>query len=187
MTKIEECCIHARFFRISTPQQLPRIMASQMPVWKECASIVGLILILPFMMMMPIVFCAAPLVLLKTSYWWVAILLISWIYYDRNTGKRGGRRSEFLRRYFPLPILFRDYLDVRLIKTADLDPEKNYIFGYHPHGSTVGVLCTFLSTATGFDRLFPGLKPHFGVLWPFMVVPIMRELASALGEFLNGI
>ena len=29
------------------------------------------------------------------------------------------------------------YFPVRLHKTADLDPEGNYLFGYHPHG----ILC----------------------------------------------
>lgn len=28
----------------------------------------------------------------------------------------------------------RDYFPVRLVKTAELSPNRNYIFGYHPHG-----------------------------------------------------
>lgn len=27
-------------------------------------------------------------------------------------------------------------LCLQLIKTVDLDPKKNYIFGFHPHGET---------------------------------------------------
>lgn len=36
----------------------------------------------------------------------------------------------------------KDYFPIALVKTADLDPSKNYVFGYHPHGkkSLLGIL-----------------------------------------------
>ncbi len=46
-----------------------------------------------------------------------------------------------------------------LIKTADLDPEKNYIFCYHPHGViSLGAIANFTTESTGFSRLFPGIS-----------------------------
>lgn len=35
---------------------------------------------------------------------------------------------------------FCDYFPAVLVKEADLDPSKNYIFGYHPHGMWPTVL-----------------------------------------------
>ena len=28
----------------------------------------------------------------------------------------------------------KNYFPMTLVKTLDLDPSKNYVFGYHPHG-----------------------------------------------------
>jgi hypothetical protein len=38
-------------------------------------------------------------------------------------------------RELPYWQYFCDYFPAVLIKEADLDPAKNYIFGYHPHGT----------------------------------------------------
>jgi Diacylglycerol acyltransferase len=45
----------------------------------------------------------------------------------------GGRKMMWLRR-LPLWEFMRDFFPVSLIKTTELDPSKNYVFGYHPHG-----------------------------------------------------
>jgi 2-acylglycerol O-acyltransferase 2 len=42
----------------------------------------------------------------------------------------GGRKKMWLRR-LPLWEFMRDFFPVSLIKTAELDPSKNYVFGYH--------------------------------------------------------
>lgn len=53
--------------------------------------------------------------------------------------------------------LIRDYFPIELIKTADLKPEKNYIFCYHPHGViSLGAISNFATEATGFSEKFPG-------------------------------
>ena len=40
---------------------------------------------------------------------------------------------------------------MHLIKTADIDPNKNYIMGYHPHGILCsGAFCHFATEATDF-------------------------------------
>ncbi len=44
-----------------------------------------------------------------------------------------------------------------LVKTADLDPDKSYLFGFHPHGViSISAFCTFATEALGFSRTFPG-------------------------------
>ena len=96
-----------------------------------------------------------------TSYYPLALLYLSWAYiFDYGTPSHGGRRVEFVRR-LRLWKYFRDYFPITLIKTAELDPEKNYIFGYHPHGILcAGAFCNFATDATNFSTVFPGIIPH---------------------------
>ncbi|AWO97414.1 putative 2-acylglycerol O-acyltransferase 1-like isoform 2 [Scophthalmus maximus] len=78
--------------------------------------------------------CLAVFILLALSDWWtVALLYACWLWLDWDTPTCGGRRSGWVRSW-TIWDYFRDYFPIRLIKTADLDPKKNYIFGFHPHG-----------------------------------------------------
>ncbi|XP_059163571.1 2-acylglycerol O-acyltransferase 1-like isoform X2 [Physella acuta] len=115
------------------------------------------------------------LYLLFTNYYFVPLAYLAWYFYDRDTSKHGGRRSEWVRRWS----LFRwsaDYFPLKLIKTHDLSPAKNYIFACHPHG----VMCqshfvNFASEGTGFSELFPGLQSFLCVLSGQFMFPIFRE------------
>jgi hypothetical protein len=50
-----------------------------------------------------------------------------------------------------------DYLQARLVKTAELDPEGRYVFAAYPHGiSAISGWLSFATEATGFSTLFPG-------------------------------
>ncbi|XP_074484511.1 2-acylglycerol O-acyltransferase 1 isoform X2 [Sebastes fasciatus] len=78
--------------------------------------------------------CMAAFVLLALSDWWmVSLLYAGWLWLDWDTPTNGGRRSQWVRSC-RLWDYFRDYFPMTLVKTADLDPKKNYIFGFHPHG-----------------------------------------------------
>ncbi|XP_069375038.1 2-acylglycerol O-acyltransferase 1 isoform X7 [Paralichthys olivaceus] len=78
--------------------------------------------------------CLAVFVLLALSDWWMLALLYSgWLWLDWDTPSSGGRRSRWVRSWVVWDY-FRDYFPIKLIKTVDLDPRKNYIFGFHPHG-----------------------------------------------------
>ncbi|KAL7983075.1 hypothetical protein Chor_010417, partial [Crotalus horridus] len=69
-----------------------------------------------------------------------------------------------------------------LVKTADLDPSKNYIFGCHPHGvMSIGGIINFTTEATGFSKHFPGLKPHLMTLSVFFRAPFFRDYVMSLG------
>ena len=99
-------------------------------------------------------------VLLTPLYGFIVIYLL-WTYcFDLKTPAKGGRRSETFRRLKSWEY-FRDYFPVRLIRTKKLDPKKNYILGYHPHGiMCAGAWANFATEATGFSNLFPGIKSH---------------------------
>ncbi|MED6233043.1 2-acylglycerol O-acyltransferase 1 [Ataeniobius toweri] len=78
--------------------------------------------------------CLAAFVLLALSDWWIlALLYAGWLWLDWDTPTTGGRRSQWVRNWTVWEYL-RDYFPLMLVKTVDLDPTKNYIFGFHPHG-----------------------------------------------------
>ena len=81
---------------------------------------------------------------------------------------------------------FRDYFPAHLIKTVDLDPNKNYIFGYHPHGFLgCGMFANFGTESTGFSKLFPGIKPYPCTLTGQFKFPFRREWVMLMGEKLS--
>ncbi|XP_060922484.1 2-acylglycerol O-acyltransferase 1 isoform X1 [Limanda limanda] len=126
--------------------------------------------------------CLAVFVLLALSDWWMLALLYSgWLWLDWDTPTSGGRRSRWVRSWVVWDY-FRDYFPLTLIKTVDLDPRKNYIFGFHPHGVLVaGAFGNFCTESTGFSRLFPGLTSHLLMLPFWFRVPLFREYIMSGG------
>jgi len=75
-----------------------------------------------------------------------------------------------------------EYFPINLIKTAEIDPTRNYIFGYHPHGiASIGAMFNFGTDGTGFDVKFPGIKMHLCTLASNFMVPFRREYIMACG------
>lgn len=97
----------------------------------------------------------------------------------------GSYPSNWLRNWVVWQWL-RDYFPVDLVKTAELDSKKNYIFGCHPHGIVgLAAFVNFATEATGFSRLFPGISPHLCTLKGNFSVPFRREFIMALGNPTN--
>lgn len=62
-------------------------------------------------------------------------------------------RFQWVRRWC-LWKHYRDFFPVHLIKTAELDPSKNYILGYHPHGVlSAGAFCHFSTEGSDFSKV----------------------------------
>lgn len=61
---------------------------------------------------------------------------IAWMIYDSKTPIYGRQSPFFLKyvRYNQLWEYFSGYFKGQLVKTAELDPTRKYIIGYHPHG-----------------------------------------------------
>ncbi|XP_067889180.1 diacylglycerol O-acyltransferase 2 isoform X3 [Heterodontus francisci] len=105
-------------------------------------------------------------------YQWVITFLIM-----------GGRRSEWVRNW-AVWRYFREYFPIRLVKTHNLDPTRNYIFGCHPHGIfSFGAFCNFGTEATGFSNKFPGIRPFLATLAGNFRMPILREYLMSGGIF----
>ena len=120
-------------------------------------------------------------IVLLTKYWWLVALYMVWYFYDRHTPSRGGRWVPWFRQ-MRVWNWMRDYFPIKLIKTADLDPKKNYIIGYHPHGIfSTGAFCNFATDATGVQHLFPGLKPTLLALAGQFSFPFFREYFMTTG------
>ena len=101
-----------------------------------------------------------------TPMWPLVILYLTWTHLvEWKTPERGGR--DLLRNFTRRLAIFkyiRDYYPITLVKTSELDPQKNYILGYHPHGVFVEGASMALGTeACGFSVKFPGIIPHLAV------------------------
>ncbi|CAO3703588.1 unnamed protein product [Rhizopus stolonifer] len=113
-------------------------------------------------------------------FWPVLIAYVGFLYFD-DAPENGGRRFESTR-HWTLWRYFASYFPVKLIKEADLDPSKNYVLGYHPHGIiSMGAFANFATEATGFSKLFPGIRPSLLTLIQNFNMPFYRDLVMALG------
>ncbi|KAF7723745.1 diacylglycerol O-acyltransferase 1 [Apophysomyces ossiformis] len=112
--------------------------------------------------------------------WPFLIAYVTFILFDKAP-ENGGRRIESTRHWV-IWKYFAAYFPVRLIKEADLDPSKNYILGYHPHGIiSMGAFANFATEATGFSKMFPGIKLSLLTLVQNFRFPFLRDLSLALG------
>ncbi|XP_004674850.1 PREDICTED: 2-acylglycerol O-acyltransferase 1 [Condylura cristata] len=122
------------------------------------------------------------IILIIYNYWFLYVPILTWLYIDRRTPEQGGRRSNWIRSW-TMWRYFKDYFPIHLIKTWDLDPSHNYIFGFHPHGVLVaGAFGNFCTECSDFKELFPGLTAYLHVLPILLWFPLYRE--SLLTVFL---
>ena len=53
---------------------------------------------------------------------------------------------------------FTRLLSLQLVKTAELDPSRNYLAGFHPHGiGVIGAFTNLRMEGMGFSSVFPGI------------------------------
>src|SRR5262249_2703725 len=107
-------------------------------------------------------------------FWWVLVLYGIWFFFDKETQKKGGRpqnwyKSCFVWRYY------QRYFPLKLEKTTDLEAERNYLFGYHPHGIISCGIPNLATNVAGFDEVFPGLISHPLTLGIQFYIPFRRE------------
>ncbi|KAI4564467.1 hypothetical protein MJT46_010265 [Ovis ammon polii x Ovis aries] len=104
-----------------------------------------------------------------------SILYAIWLYSDQNKPWQGGRHSEIVRHWVIWKHM-KDYFPVSLVKTAELDPSRNYLAGFHPHGVlSIGVFTNLCSESTGFFSVFPGIQPHVTTINIFFWIPFFRD------------
>lgn len=117
----------------------------------------------------------------KSTFYWIPLVIIGWTIWDRDIINRGGRRFLPLRR-LRIFRLWREYFPVTLIKTKELAPDANYLFGYHPHGWIgVGSMVSFMTEALDVSATFPGLRFTQLTTRLAYAIPIFRDFMLALG------
>jgi len=112
---------------------------------------------------------------LFTSYYYIPLLYSVWYYFDKHISSHGGRPSDWVRRWS----IFRyavEYFPLKLIKTTDLHPSKNYILACHPHGvMSHSHFHNFCTEGSGVSSLFPGIRISLCALTGQFMFPILRD------------
>ncbi|XP_004587245.2 2-acylglycerol O-acyltransferase 3-like isoform X2 [Ochotona princeps] len=119
--------------------------------------------------------------LLFTRLWSLTVLYLIWIYLDRDTPSQGGRMWSWMRNW-RIWEQQRDYFPIKLVKTAELPPNQNYVLGAHPHGITsTAPFCNFLTECNSFSQHFPGLQRWLATLAGIFYVPVFRDYILSTG------
>ncbi|KAJ1075163.1 hypothetical protein K5549_006525 [Capra hircus] len=102
--------------------------------------------------------------LLFARFWIFSILYAIWWYVDRAKPWQGGRQSDVLRHWV-IRRYMKDCFPISLVKTANLDPSRNYLTGFHPHGiGVIGAFTNLCTESTGFSSVFLGICSHLMML-----------------------
>ncbi|XP_033919842.1 diacylglycerol O-acyltransferase 2-like [Melopsittacus undulatus] len=183
-TIIAACSQNLSGSRASIQATLRTLLAAPWPSQRDIHSWLQLLSVLQWVLsflLLGIVSLLLLIYLAFTSFWPISALYLAWIIFDWDTPERGGRRLPCLRRW-TVWRHFRDYFPVKLVKTHDLSPSHNYIIGSHPHGILcVGAFCNFITGSTGFEEMFPGIRPFLTTLAGNFRLPIFREYLMSGG------
>ncbi|KAJ3153511.1 diacylglycerol O-acyltransferase 1 [Geranomyces variabilis] len=145
-----------------------------MPRRRQTASI------LFWIVSIPILLAAFLYVLFTPRYAPWALAYLVFLALDPSP-ETGGRRIMLFRK-LPLWKWMKDYFPIALVKTAELDPSKNYLFGYHPHGIiALGAWTNFGTEASDFAGKFPGIDLRLMTLQTNFNLPLWREVLLSLG------
>jgi len=111
---------------------------------------------------------------------WPMVAYLTYIAFTKNP-RAGGRWTPWVRRLSWWKY-FSDFFPTKLIKTHDLDPNKQYLFGVHPHGIiSYGPFINIGTEAQGWMDKFPGVIPRLCTLNLNVNLPFGRELILGLG------
>ncbi|KAF7490771.1 2-acylglycerol O-acyltransferase 2-A [Sarcoptes scabiei] len=116
------------------------------------------------------------LYLYTTRFYHLVYLYLIWYIYDFQSFRKSDRRSEWLRK-LNIWKHFANYFPIKLVKTAEISPDKNYIFACHPHGYlSVSHFANFMTDGTYFSDKYPDIKPHLMTLNFQFLMPLHREI-----------
>jgi hypothetical protein len=124
--------------------------------WEKCFQVTfGLFVIHYFLWFIPMFF------MVYLPYVWgyplISLGLIGLYlptYFNKDELKY-GRPWEWFRQHWCWKYL-QHYGQIEIVREAELDAERKYIFGYHPHGI---LILSRIGTYGGvFEKLFPGIE-----------------------------
>jgi len=134
-----------------------------------------------YAMVLPVTLVMAFNMIFIPFFWGITIPYFIWILFYDHSHESGGRRWN-LARNFIIWKYFKNYFPISLIVNSNFDPEKKYIFAYHPHGIiSIGAFCNFATNANGIDQKIPGLDIHLLTLESNFKIPFLREILMWFG------
>ncbi|KAM4620066.1 2-acylglycerol O-acyltransferase 3b [Polymixia lowei] len=149
--------------------------------WKEFIEIISVLQWVISFLLLGVACIVLMVCLMFTSLWPLSTLYFIWLVKDWQTPERGGRRTPCVRNWTVWKH-FRDYFPIKLVKTAELNPNKNYIFGCHPHGiMSAGAFICFGTESCGFSKTFPGLRSSLATLAGLFRIPLFRDYLMSAG------
>ncbi|XP_045149023.1 diacylglycerol O-acyltransferase 2 [Echinops telfairi] len=106
-----------------------------------------------------------------TDCWLLSVLYFTWLAFDWNTPKKGGRRSQWVRNW-AVWRYFRDYFPIQVQRGATLG------------GRVGGSLCGFWMQPfrhPSSSEKFPGIRPYLATLAGNFRMPLLREYLMSGG------
>ena len=110
----------------------------------------------------------------------IAVLLIMAYlpsYFSRDATAL-GRPWPWLRKLSAWTVV-SNYLGIKVTRTRKLDPSRNYVFGFHPHG--IMILSRVSVYGGTFEKLFPGIDFRVLAATPIFWLPGCREISLYMG------
>lgn len=143
---------------------------------KQTAAVMAWILLIPFT---PLSYVFAGFLTLAVPFAMIPYLI--WVY-AIDKAPRTGSRKPWLRN-FSLGRHFVNYFPITLTRSSPpLDPQKKYVFCYHPHGIIgLGSVGAIAGDGAGFPELFPGIDRRLLTLDSNFNLPFIREILLGFG------
>jgi len=132
---------------------------------------------------MPLFFVLLSLYLIRADgiAFYLFLLYVLWMFFFQRMNVNGGHPQRWMRSLIVWK-WFADFFPCTLHKTVDLPADRNYIFGYHPHGIiSFGAFANFATDATGFSALFPGINIRLLTLATNFRIPFYGLYLTSLG------
>lgn len=148
---------------------------SNVPLWVQAAltEVFGFVTMHYFLWSVP--FLALFYYLDKSGYGYVVVAVVA-LYlplFFNGAHKTGKGKPWDVVRASSLWGLTNKFLRTRIIREQELDPEKQYIFGFHPHG--ILVLSRLAICGGNFEFLFPKISYRILGASAMFYIPLGRE------------
>jgi hypothetical protein len=151
----------------------------------QCVAVITWLLLL--LAIVPTSFVIA---MAASCFWWsgakyLLLAYISWVLYDLKSAYNGGWYNTDFELYIKRWSLwnhFKDYFHASLVKEIELDPDRNYILGFHPHGVYCFSVLTNLWSIGSRNMPFSNHRVRVTTLPINFYVPVWREFLLACGS-----
>jgi len=119
---------------------------------------------------------------IKKTRIYMLLFLIWQFYFDNEPLKGTASRWKWFRRW-PLWKWSSEYFPVKLVKTADLPPDKGpYMIAAFPHGILpFSIMCNFITDGTDFKEKYPGIPIRVAILNLLTQIPVVAQLSKHAG------